>query len=97
MQKIEKTFDINGVLLKVFSSLESIRDEKKIELIYEMDATIPKDLKGDVAVFTRVLSKVLTFVFKNTNAKPAVGCSPQKPELLCTGCKNLKSLNCTNH
>ena len=72
MQKIEKTFDINGVLLKVFSSLESIRDERKIELIYEMEATIPKELKGDVAVFTRLLSKVLTFVFQNTNTKEIV-------------------------
>ena len=72
MQKIEKTFDINGVLLKVFSSLESIRDERKIELIYEMEATIPKALKGDVTVFTRLLTKVLTFVFQNTKTKEIV-------------------------
>ncbi len=72
MQKIEKTFDINGVLLKVFSSLESISDERNIELIYEMEATIPKELKGDVAVFTRLLTKVLTFVFQNTNTKEIV-------------------------
>ncbi len=72
MQKIEKTFDINGVLLKVFSSLEPIKCEKNIELIYEMEASIPKELKGDVAVFTRLLSKVLTFVFQNTNRKEIV-------------------------
>ena len=72
MQKIEKNFDINGVLLKVFSSLESIRDQRKIELIYEMEATIPKELKGDKDVFTRLLSKVLTFVFQNTNTKEIV-------------------------
>lgn len=72
MQKIEKPFDINGVLLKVFSSLESIRDERKIELIYEMEATIPKELKGDVDVLTRLLSKVLTFVFQNTSTKEIV-------------------------
>lgn len=72
MQKIEKVFDINEVLLKVFSSLESIRDERKIELIYEMDATIPKELKGDVAVLTRLLTKMLTFVFQNTNTNEIV-------------------------
>lgn len=72
MQKIEKTFDINGVLLNVFASLESIRDQKQVELIYEMDATIPKELKGDVAVLTRLLTKVLTFVFKQTNKKEIV-------------------------
>lgn len=69
---MQKIFDINEVLLKLFSSLESIRDERKIELIYEMDATIPKELKGDVAVFTRLLTRVLTFVFQNTNAKEIV-------------------------
>jgi len=63
MQNIEKTFDINAVLLEVFFSLESIRDERKIELIYEMEASIPKKLKGDVAVLTGLLAKVLTFVF----------------------------------
>lgn len=72
MQKIEKTFDINRVLLKVFSSLEPIMDERKIELIYEMEASIPKDLKGDVDLFTRLLSKVLMFVFQNTNTKEIV-------------------------
>ena len=72
MQKIEKTFDINGVLLKVFSALEPIRDEREIELIYEMEASIPKKLKGDVDVFTRLLSNVLTFVFQNTNSKEIV-------------------------
>ncbi|RLA70863.1 MAG: hypothetical protein DRG09_02055 [Epsilonproteobacteria bacterium] len=72
MQKIEKAFDINGVLLKVFSSLESIKDERKIELIYEMEASIPKELKGDVVVFTRLLTKVLTFVFQNTKTKEIV-------------------------
>jgi len=72
MHKIEKTFDINVILLQVFSSLESIRNERKIELIYEMEASIPKDLKGDVAVFSRLLSKVLTFVFQNTKIKEIV-------------------------
>lgn len=72
MPKIEKTFDVNVVLLKVFSTLESIRDERQIELIYEMGATIPKELRGDVAVFTRLLTKVLTFVFQNTNTKEIV-------------------------
>jgi len=72
MQKIEKTFDINEVLLKVSSSLEYIKDERNIELVYEMEATIPKELKGDVDVFTRLLSKVLSFVFQNTNTKEIV-------------------------
>lgn len=72
MQKIEKPFDINIVLLKVFSALESIRNERKVELIYEMEASIPKVLKGDVNVLTRLLLNVLTFVFENTKTKEIV-------------------------
>lgn len=72
MSRIEKDFDINGILLKVFSSLESIRDAREIELIYDMSATIPKDLKGDEVVLSRILTKILTFVFQNTTQKEIV-------------------------
>jgi hypothetical protein len=72
MHKIEKLFDINIVLMTLFSSLETIRDEKNIELIYDMEATIPKELRGDSDVLLRVLSKVLTFVCQNTDKKEIV-------------------------
>ena len=47
MNKIEKVFDINAVLLTIFSSLETLRKEKNIELIYDIDPTIPRELRGD--------------------------------------------------
>lgn len=72
MNKVEKTFDINDILLKVYASLASIRKERKIELIYEMDSTIPKDLKGDIFTLTRLLIQVLTFVCQNTSKKEIV-------------------------
>ena len=72
MNKIEKTFDINEILLRVYSSLSPIRNERKIELIYEMDATIPKDLKGNMFVFTRLLIGVLTFICQNTSKREFV-------------------------
>lgn len=72
MHKIEKLFDINIVLMTLFSSLETIRDEKNIELIYDMEATIPRELRGDSDVLLRVLSKVLTFVCQNTDKKEIV-------------------------
>jgi hypothetical protein len=72
MHKIEKLFDINIVLMTLFSSLETIRDEKNIELIYDMEATIPKELRGDSDVLLRVLSKVLNFVCQNTNKKEII-------------------------
>ncbi len=72
MHKIEKLFDINIVLMTLFSSLETIREEKNIELIYDMEATIPRELRGDSDVLLRVLSKVLTFVCQNTDKKEIV-------------------------
>lgn len=72
MNKIDKFFDINMVLMTLFSSLEIIRDEKKIELIYEIEATMPKELKGNSEALLYLLTQILTFVFQNTNEKEVV-------------------------
>jgi len=72
MHKIDKSFDINMVLIAVYSSLETIIDEKNIELIYDIDATIPKELKGDVNALSHLLTRVLTFVLENTNKNEIV-------------------------
>jgi len=69
MNKIEKIFDINMVLLTVFSSLETLRKEKNIELIYDIDPTIPRELRGDSERLQRVLTQILTFVLENTDKK----------------------------
>ncbi len=72
MNRIEKLFDINIVLMTLYSSLEIIRNEKNAELIYDMDPTIPRELRGDAAVLLRLLNKVLTFVFQNSDRKEIV-------------------------
>ncbi len=72
MKGIEKFFDINMVLMTAFSSLETIIDEKKIELVYEIDATIPKELKGNAEVLLHILTQILTFVFQNSDKKEIV-------------------------
>ena len=72
MNKIEERFDINIILISLFSSLGALRDEKKIELIYDMEATIPRELRGDSVVLLRLLRKILTFVFQNTNKKEII-------------------------
>lgn len=69
MNKIEKVFDINIVLLTVFSSLEMLRNEKNIELIYDIAPTIPRELRGDVERLQRVLTQILTFVIENSDKK----------------------------
>ena len=72
MNNIEKHFDINILLMTLFSSLESIREEKNIELIYDMDVTIPKELRGNPDVLLRLFKTILTFVFQNTDKKEIV-------------------------
>ncbi|PHS38537.1 MAG: hypothetical protein COB07_08280 [Sulfurovum sp.] len=69
MNKIEKVFNINIVLLTVFSSLEMLRNEKNIELIYDICPTVPRELRGDPERLQRVLSQLLTFVFENSDQK----------------------------
>ncbi len=66
MKKIEKFFDINMVLMTIFAALEGVRTHEQIELVYDIDTTIPKELKGDVETVTHLLSQLLKFVFQNT-------------------------------
>ena len=72
MKIIDEFFDINMVLMTVFSSLETIRDEKKFELIYDIDATVPKELKGDAEALSQLLTETLTFIFQNSDKKEIV-------------------------
>lgn len=72
MKGIDEFFDINMVLMTVFSSLETIKDEKKLELIYDIDATVPKELKGDAEALSQLLTETLTFIFQNSDKKEIV-------------------------
>jgi hypothetical protein len=58
--------------MTLYSSLETIRDQKKIELVYDMQATVPRELRGDSDVLLRLLKKMLTFVLENTDKKEIV-------------------------
>jgi len=60
------------VLMTIFSALESIREEEDIELVYDIDATIPKELKGDVESVTHILTQLLQFIFQNTQSHEVI-------------------------
>ena len=66
MSKNDKVFDITVILMTLFSSLEIVRDENNIELIYDIDPTVPKELKGNSEALLHLLIQILTFVFQNT-------------------------------
>jgi len=66
MKQTDNFFDINMVLMTLFASLETIRDKKNIELIFDIDPTIPKELKGDENAVTHILTHMLTYVLNKS-------------------------------
>lgn len=72
MENTDNTFDINMALMMLFSSLEKLRLKKNIELIYEIDSSIPKELRGDVMELSKFLTRLLMFVFENTQNQEIV-------------------------
>jgi len=79
MSKNDDVFNITMILMTLFSSLEIVRDENNIELIYDVDPTVPKELKGDSEALLHLLIQTLTFVFQNTD-KNEVLLSIKAPE-----------------
>ena len=67
METLETVFDINRILVTLFNTSEEVRKENNIDLVYEMDAHIPKELRGDSTVLLRLLTQMLSFVFKNSD------------------------------
>ncbi len=72
MLKKDEVFDITMILMTLYASLEIVRDENDIELIYDVDPTVPKELKGNSEALLHLLIQVLTFVFQNTENKELV-------------------------
>ena len=69
MSGIDKIFDINVVLLTAYASLEEVISAKNIELIYDMDPTVPKELQGNETALTKLITQLLTFMFQNSDQK----------------------------
>lgn len=72
MSSVENLFDINKILHKSFSKIESLSKEKKIDLIFEMNSTLPRELRGNVEAMEHLLTSILTFVFKYTQENEIV-------------------------
>jgi hypothetical protein len=72
MSSVENIFDINTILKKSFISLKQVNHGKKIELIFDMHPTIPRELKGNDVAIKKLLLKVLGFVYENTQENEIV-------------------------
>lgn len=64
MATLETVFDINRILVTLFNTSTDIRKEHNIDLVYDMNSHIPKELRGDSTVLLRLLTQLLSFVFK---------------------------------
>lgn len=60
--RIEKPFDINILLMTIYSSLESVREERGIELIYDIEPRVPREMKGDIHSLSHLLTHFLMFL-----------------------------------
>ena len=67
MTNLETVFDINRILVTLFNASEEIRKEKNIDLIFETDEHIPKELRGDSAVLLKLLTQFLVFILKSSD------------------------------
>ena len=72
MKKIENLFDINMVLMMLYSVLEQAREKEGIELVFDIEQTVPKELRGDPEALTRILSQLVNFVIHHCSSKEIV-------------------------
>ncbi len=68
MNTIENLFDINKILLDSFSTVEEMYVKNHIELIFDMDTTIPRELRGNDIVLKRLLVTIFTFISRQTHS-----------------------------
>lgn len=68
----EQHFDINKVLTKLFMALRKSSNDKNIELIYDIDMYIPKQLRGDSKALLVLLKNLLMYVFQNSDKKEII-------------------------
>jgi len=67
MDSEESIFDINKILKRIYISLKQLNQNKNLELIFEMHATIPREFKGNGQLIERLLTNILVFVYKYTS------------------------------
>lgn len=67
MGNIENLFDINKLLRRSFLTVKNSNTDKKIDFIFEMNTTIPRELRGNDILFERLLTILLGFIYQNTH------------------------------
>jgi len=69
---MENIFDINHILKHSFVAHEKVMQEKKIELIFDVNTTIPRELRGNNIVLKQLITSILGFVFNFTSREEIV-------------------------
>jgi hypothetical protein len=66
--KHDEVFNINTLLKELFDDLKAEAEKQCIELIFDMDPTVPKLIRGDHQKLLETLSLFLKFVFQNSRS-----------------------------
>jgi hypothetical protein len=69
---MENIFDINHILKHSFVAHKKVMQEKKIELIFDVNTTIPRELRGNNIVLEQLITSILGFVFNFTSREEIV-------------------------
>ncbi len=71
-EDIEDIFNINSLLMELFFSIQDLAEEKKIEIIFNMNATLPRNLRGNPETLLQILTSLVIFVLQNSDRKEIV-------------------------
>jgi len=72
IEDIETIFNINSLLMTLYYHIQNLSEEKRIELIFDMNSKLPRNLRGDPETLLHILTEILTFIFHNSNKKEIV-------------------------
>lgn len=87
---IEDIFNINELLMTLFSSVQDIAEKNSTELIYEMDSTVPRKLRGNPEILLQILGKVLTFALQESSEDEIVLALSSAEDFFYEECVNFK-------
>jgi len=65
---IENIFDINKILSNSYIALKNSDTKQNIEFIFDMDTTVPRELRGNDSVFEHLFTTILTFINDNSHS-----------------------------
>lgn len=68
----EQTFNINIMLTRLYDNVRKKAQKRGVDLVFDMDTTLPRRLRGDVDGLISFFTKILNFVLEQTPNREVV-------------------------